>query len=141
MSEENKALIKRWFEEVWNKGNAEVIDELFAQDGVIHGLVDGSGNPVPHFRGFKQFHSQFRGAFPDISITVDDVIAEGDKVVARCTVKGQHTGDHLGFKATNAPVEFEGVAIVRIKDGKIIEAWNCFDFLKMNRQLGTERSA
>ena len=63
-------------------------------------------------------------------------MAEGDKVVARCGVRGTHTGGHLGFEATNAPVEFEGVAIVRIKDGKIVEAWNHFDFLEMNKQLG-----
>ncbi|HET9713296.1 MAG TPA: ester cyclase, partial [Pyrinomonadaceae bacterium] len=69
-------------------------------------------------------------------VTVEDVVAEGDKVVARCSVRGTHTGEHLGFEATNAPVEFEGVAIVRIKDGKIVEAWNHFDFLEMNKQLG-----
>src|SRR5512145_3265475 len=105
MSEENKALMYRWFEEVWNKGNEAVIDELLAKDGVIHGLSDGSGTPVEGIQAFHQFHAQFRGAFPDITITLGDVIAEGDKVVARCSVRGQHTGDHLGFAATNAPVE------------------------------------
>ena len=136
MSEENKALIYRWFEEVWNRGNAKVIDELLAEDGVVHGLNDASGNPVQGLQGFHEFHNQFRGAFPDINVTVEDAIAEGDKVVARCSVRGSHTGGHLGFEATNAPVQFEGVAIVRIKDGKIVEAWNHFDFMEMNRQLG-----
>jgi steroid delta-isomerase-like uncharacterized protein len=136
MSEENKALIYRWFEEVWNRGNAEVIDELLAEDGVVHGLNDASGNPVQGLQGFHEFHNQFRGAFPDITVKLEDVIAEGDRVVARCNVRGNHMGDHLGFAATNAPVHFEGVAIVRIKDGKIIEAWNHFDFMEMNRQLG-----
>jgi steroid delta-isomerase-like uncharacterized protein len=136
MSEENKALVRRWFEEVWNQGNAEVIDELLAEDGVIHGLMDAGGNQVQGLRSFHEFHTQFRGAFPDMNVSVEDMIAEGDKVVARCSVRGKHTGEHLGFKATNAPVEFEGVAIVRIKDGKIAEAWNQFDFLEMNKQLG-----
>ena len=136
MSEENKALMKRWFEEVWNQGNARVIDELLAEDGVIHGLADIDGNPVQGLASFKEFHAKFRGAFPDMHISVDDVIAEGDKVVARCSVRAQHTGAHLGFEATNAPVQFEGVAIVRVKNGKIAEAWNCFDFLTMNKQLG-----
>ena len=136
MSEENKALIKRWFEEVWNQGNRDVIDELVTEDVMIHGLVDGAGNPVKGLGAFHEFHSQFRGAFPDIHVDVDDVIAEGDRVVARCSVRGQHTGEHLGFSATNAPVEFGGVAIVRITNGKIAEAWNYFDFLTMNRQLG-----
>ena len=136
MSEENKALIQRWFEEVWNQGNSKVIEELLSQDCVIHGLVDASGSPVEGLPAFHDFHSQFRGAFPDISVSVDDVIAEGDRVVARCSVRGKHSGEDLGFAATNAPVQFEGIAIVRIKDGKIVEAWNQFDFLEMNRQLG-----
>ena len=136
MSEENKALIYRWFEEVWNRGDAAVIDELLAEDGVIHGLNDANGNPVRGLPAFHEFHTQFRGAFPDIAVAVEDVIAEGDKVVARCSVRGTHTGGDLGFEATNAPVGFEGVAIVRVKGGKIIEAWNHFDFLEMNKQLG-----
>ena len=136
MSEDNKALMKRWFEEVWNQGNEGVIEDLLAEDGVIHGLVDGNGNPVTGLKAFHEFHNQFRGAFPDINVSVDDVIADGDRVVARCSVRGTHSGDHLGFAATDAPVNFDGIAIVRIKDGKIIEAWNQFDFLQMNKQLG-----
>mgnify|MGYP003288873864 CR=1 FL=1 len=136
MSEKNKALIRRWFEEVWNQGRSDVIDELLAEDAVIHGLVDGAGNPVNGLDGFHDFHAQFRGAFPDLMISVDDTIAEGDTVVARCSVRGRHTGNHLGFAATNAPVQFEGVAITRIENGKIAEAWNHFDFAQMNRQLG-----
>ena len=137
MSEEaNKALVRRWFEEVWNQGRSEVIDELLAEDGIIHGLTDTAGNPVRGLQAFHDFHDQFRGAFPDIIVSVEDAIAEGDKVVTRCSVRGQHTGDSLGFKATNAPVKFDGVAIVRIENGKIVEAWNHFDFMEMNRQLG-----
>jgi steroid delta-isomerase-like uncharacterized protein len=134
--EENKALIQRWFDEVWNQGNSQVIDELLADEGVIHGLADATGQPVRGLEAFHEFHNQFRGAFPDIYVSVDDIIAEGDRVVARCSVRGKHTGEHLGIAATNAPIEFGGIAIVRIKDGKIIEAWNQFDFLEMNKQLG-----
>lgn len=136
MSEKNKALVRRWFEEVWNQGRSDVIDELLAEDAVIHGLVDGAGYPVNGLQGFHDFHTQFRGAFPDIAVSVDDTIAEGDMVVARCSVRGRHMGNHLGFAATNAPVEFDGVAITRIENGKIAEAWNHFDFAQMNRQLG-----
>lgn len=136
MSEKNKALIRRWFEEVWNQGRSDVIDDLLAEDAVIHGLVDGAGNPVNGLDGFHDFHTQFRGAFPDLIVSVDDTIAEGDMVVARCSVRGRHTGNHLGFAATNAPVQFDGVAITRIENGKIAEAWNHFDFAQMNRQLG-----
>ncbi len=63
------------------------------------------------------------------------MIAEGDKVAARCSVRDKHTGDHLGVAASNAPVEFTGITIARIKDGKIVEAWNNFDFMKMFQQI------
>ena len=136
MSETNKALMRRWFEEVWNHGRADAIGELMADDCVIHGLADASGTPVRGAEAFRDFHRQFRGAFPNMNVTVADVIGEGDRVVARCDVRGKHSGDHLGFKATNNPVQFTGIAITRIENGKIAEAWNEFDFTEMNKQLG-----
>ena len=134
--EANKALIRRWFEEVWNQGRVDAIDEMFAADGVAHGLSDEPGKTMKGPDDFRPFHDIFRGAFPDIEVVVEDTIAEGDLVAARCSVRGKHTGDHLGVAASNAPVEFTGMAIVRIKDGKIVEACNNFDFLAMNRQIG-----
>lgn len=136
MSELNKALIRRWFEEVWNQGRPEAISEMLAVDAIVHGLSDDAAKPLRGPAGFLPFHAQFREAFPQIEVIVEDTIAEGDKVVARCSVKGKHTGDSLGFKATQAMAEFTGIAIVRVKDGKIVEAWNNFDFMKMYRQLG-----
>jgi steroid delta-isomerase-like uncharacterized protein len=136
MSSDNKALIKRWFEEVWNQGRAEAIEELLAEDAVVHGLADATGAPVRGPVEFKAFHTQFREAFPDITVTVEDTIAERDLAVARCSVRGTHRGDSLGFKATQAPVEFTGISIVRVKDGKFAEAWNNFDFMTMNQQIG-----
>src|ERR1700730_15519305 len=129
MSQENKALLRRWFEEVWNKGRAEAIDEMFAADGIAHGLSDDAENPLKGPAGFKPFHEIFRGALPDIEVVVEDMLAEGDLVAARCSVRGKHTGDHLGVAATNAPVDVTGMSIVRIQDGKLVEAWNNFDFM------------
>lgn len=134
-TEENRGLVRRWFEEVWNKGRADAIDELFAEDGLAHGLADETGAPLRGPAAFREFHSKFRGAFPDIVVTVDDTVAEGDKVAARCTVRAVHAGDHLGFAATQKPMEITGIAIVRIRDGQIVEAWNNFDFMSMFRQL------
>lgn len=134
--EANKALIRRWFEEVWNKGRVEAIADMFAADCVAHGLSDEAGKTMKGPDDFRPFHSLFRGAFPDIEVVVEDTIAEGDLVAARCSVRGSHTGDHLGVAASNAPVKFTGMAIVRIRDGKIVEAWNNFDFLAMNKQIG-----
>ena len=136
MSEENKALMRRWFEEVWNKGRAEAIPEMFAEEGIAHGLSDDPANPLRGPEGFLPFHAQFREAFPNIEVVVEDQLAEGDRVATRCSVRGKHTGDSLGFAATQLPVEFTGITITRIKDGKIVEAWNNFDFMKMYRQLG-----
>lgn len=136
MSEENKALIRRWFEEVWNKGREEAIDEMFAEDGIAHGLADESGEPLRGPTGFKPFFRNFRTAFPDIEVVVEDTITEGEKVAARCTVRGKHQSDSLGFAATQRPMEITGMTIVRVRDGKIIEAWNNFDFMSMFKQLG-----
>jgi steroid delta-isomerase-like uncharacterized protein len=135
MSDENKALIRRWFEEVWNKGREEAIDEMFAADGLAHGLADEGGD-LRGAAGFKPFFRKFRAAFPDIEVVVEETITEGDKVAARCTVRGRHQSDSLGFAATERPMEITGMSIVRIRDGKIVEAWNNFDFMSMFQQLG-----
>jgi len=113
-----------------------VIAEIFAADGITHGLTDDAANPLRGPAGFLPFHAQFRAAFPDIEVVVEDQIAEGDMVATRCSVRGKHAGDSLGFAATQAPVDFTGVTITRIKDGKIVEAWNNFDFMRMYKQLG-----
>jgi steroid delta-isomerase-like uncharacterized protein len=134
---DNEALIRRWFEEVWNKRRADAIDEMAAQDLIVHGLSGESNEPMRGIDGFKAFHKTFSGAFSDIVVTVEDTVSEGDKIAARCSVRGKHTGDTLGFAATNEPTEFTGIAIVRIKDGKFVEAWNSFDFMTMHKQLKT----
>ncbi|MCU1264725.1 MAG: putative ester cyclase [Acidobacteria bacterium] len=136
MTQANEALARRWFEEVWNKGRADAVDEMFAENGIAHGLSDDAGSPLRGPAAFKEFHGKFVEAFPDIVVTVEDTIAEGDKIAARCTVRGKHQGDSLGFAATQAPIEITGIAIVRIENGKIVEAWNNFDFMTMYKQLG-----
>jgi steroid delta-isomerase-like uncharacterized protein len=135
-TEANKALIRHWFEEVWNKGRPDAIGEMLAEDAVVHGLSDDAAKPLKGPAGFLPFHGQFREAFPNIDVVVEDVIAEGDKVAVRCSVRGKHEGDSLGFKASGTTAEFDGIAIVRVRDGRIVEAWNNFDFMKMYRQLG-----
>jgi len=134
--EANKALMRRWFEEVWNKGRGDAIPEMFAEDGIAHGLSDDVSNPLRGPHGFLPFHAQFREAFPNIEVIVEDQIAEGEMVATRCSVRGRHTGNSLGIAATNSPVEFTGMTITRVRDGKIVEAWNNFDFMRMYKQLG-----
>ena len=136
MSDQNAALIRRWFEEVWNKGREEVIDELFAAEGIAHGLADEAGNDLRGPQDYKPFFRKFRSAFPEIEVVVEDTVSEGDKVAARCLVRGKHQSDSLGFAATGQSTEFTGITIVRIEKGKIVEAWNNFDFMTMYKQLG-----
>ena len=123
MFEENKAVVQRWFDEVWNHGSA---------DAVIH----GRGEPMVGPAGFKRFHAAYREAFPDVQIEVRDMVAEGDKVAFRWTATATHRGSSLGFAATNRNVRFEGMGIVRVRRGKLIEGWNTFDQLGMLQQLG-----
>lgn len=133
---ESVRVLHRWFEEVWNQGREEAIDELFAGEGIAHGLLDENGQELRGPEGFKPFFRKFRDAFPDIQIVIEDCISEGDKASARCTIRAKHTGGGLGVAATNNAVEFTGICIVRVQDGKIAEAWNNFDFMSLNQQIG-----
>ena len=140
MAAHNETLVHRWFEEVWNRGRAEAIDEMLDCDGVAHGLTDQSGNELCGPEGFKPFFESFRSAFPDIQVSVEDTVTEGDKIAARCIVRGTHRGEGVGIAPTGRPVEFTGMTIVRVRDGKIVEAWNNFDFMTMFQQLGVSPS-
>lgn len=134
--EKSETFLHRWFEEVWNNRREDAIDEMFAADGVANGLNDAEGKPVRGPEGFKILHRAFLSAYPDLHITVEDTVSEGDKIAARCTVRATHAGEGLGVSPTSQPIEFTGLTIVRIEDGKIVEAWNEFDFMKMYSQLG-----
>ena len=136
MSEENKAVLRRWFDEVWNNARADVIEELFDENGIAHGLSDDSSNPIRGPRDYRPFYEAFRQGFPNLKVTIEDMVAEGDKVAARCSVRGTHEGDFLGREATQSPVEITGITIVRIDNGKIVEAWNNFDFMTLYKQVG-----
>jgi len=127
------AFIHRWFDEVWNNQSEAAVDELFAEDGVGHGL---GGEPIRGPAEFKTFHRAFISAYPDLKVLVEDTVVEGDKIAARCRVTGVHQGHGIGLAPTNQPVEFTGMVIVRVKDGKIVEAWNEFNFMEMYKQVG-----
>ena len=136
MSEENKQLVRRWFEEVWNNGRSELIEEMFDENGIAHGLSDDPAKPIKGPKDYTPFYTLFREAFPNMKIVIEDMVAEGDKVTARCSVRGKHEGSFRGIAPTQSPVDFTGMTIVRIADGKIVEAWNNFDFMTMNKQVG-----
>lgn len=136
MSQANKDLMRRWFEEVWNQGREEAIDEMMSEDIVVYGLSDEGDKVLRGPGAFKPFHQQFRSAFPGIEVVVEDVITEGDKLAARCSVRGRYEAASLGVEAKQQPTEFTGMVFVRVKDGKFVEVWNNFDFMTMYKQLG-----
>src|SRR3712207_4908299 len=111
MSEENKALVRRWFEGGGDKGRAGGVDGLFDAGGVARGLASEGGGSLRGPGEFRPFQERFRAAFPDITVEVLETIAEGDLVAARCAVRGSHQADTLGFAPTQRPVEFEGITI------------------------------
>ncbi|HZC65979.1 MAG TPA: ester cyclase [Candidatus Dormibacteraeota bacterium] len=128
-------ILRRWFEEVWNQGRMETIDELFPVDAVLW----GTGRPDAASTGpteFKEFYKALRGACPDIRITVEDVVQEGDMAFARWTARMTHTGEGLGMPATNRAMTLAGMSACRAKDGKLVEGWNVWDQLGMIRELG-----
>lgn len=132
--EDLKTLVRRWFDEVWNRRLRVSIDELMSPDCVVYGLAEGQG-PVHGRDGFIPFFERFVSAFPDIRITVDQVVSEGDSAVARIRATATHTGDGLGIAATNRPVNLTGIVWSRWRDGKIVEAWNEFDAWGLMQQL------
>ncbi|MBB6049863.1 ester cyclase [Armatimonas rosea] len=135
MLQDPESVLRAWYEQVWNQGREAAIDELLADDAKAHGLVDAEGNTARGPASFKQVFHTFRTAFPDLCITLDEVVAQRDICAVRCTVRGTHLGDSLGIPATGKKVEFTGMNFARISEGKIVEGWNNFDFATMQAQL------
>jgi steroid delta-isomerase-like uncharacterized protein len=131
----NKALVRRWFDEVWNKGKEATIDELFASNGVTYGLGE-TDEDVHGPAQLKPFVHNMRGSFPDIHITIEDIVAEGDKVMVRIVVQGTHSGGNLGIPATGQRIRVAGIVLVRVSNGQLVEGWNSWDQLGMLRQIG-----
>jgi predicted ester cyclase len=133
MSEENRAVWRRFVEKVLNQGNLSAIDDLIAADYVGHGS-DGVDTIGPE--GVRGFIRLFHTAFPDVHYTLEDQIAAGDKVLNRATIRGTHRGEFMGVAPTGRPVVVQAVAIARIADGKVVEEWLHFDRWHLMEQLG-----
>ncbi|MBI4328288.1 MAG: ester cyclase [Chloroflexi bacterium] len=135
MADTNTAIVRRFFSDVVNRRDFAVAERIMTQDFVDH-PPPPAGTPSGR-EGFKQFASMLVGAFPDLQITVEDLIEEGDKVAARVTVRGTHKGLFMGqIAATGKRFEMSGVDIFRIAGGKIVERWNYRDLLGLMQQLG-----
>jgi steroid delta-isomerase-like uncharacterized protein len=132
--EENRALIQRFVDKVFNRGNLDVVDEIYAPVYVGHtaGFPEQTSGP----EGVKEFVGLYRSAFPDLHTTIEDIVTEGDKVAYRWTAVGTHQGELLGVPPSSNRMEITGITIERIEDGRIVETYNNFDQLGMMRQIG-----
>ncbi|HEY6541361.1 MAG TPA: ester cyclase [Ktedonobacteraceae bacterium] len=131
-AEQNKMSIRRWVEVAWNNGNLAIADEVYSTDYLLH---DPAG-PIHGPEALKQFVATFQTAYPDIHATIEDMIAEGNKVVWRYTVRGTHHGSFMGIAPTGKSITLTGILISRFADDKVVEDWNNYDALGMMQQLG-----
>ena len=135
MSEEtNKVLVRRFYEEVWGKGNLDVADELFGDRYERHDFREGE--PLAGAAGQKQIAAAFREAFPDLTWRIDFILADGDFVVGRWTASGTHLGAWAGVDPTGHAMRFSGLNVFRFADDKVVELWNHRDDLGLMEQLG-----
>jgi steroid delta-isomerase-like uncharacterized protein len=133
-TEQNKAFVRQMVEEVFNQGNVSQIDEFMAPNFVEHEELPPG---IPRDReGVSHLTSMLHSAFPDFKATIDDIVAEGEKVVIRQTWSGSHKGEFMGIPPTGKSVSFGVIDILRIADGKCVEHWGQMDSMSLMQQLG-----
>jgi steroid delta-isomerase-like uncharacterized protein len=134
MHEDAKAIVARWFEEVWNQGREATIDELFS-----HGVAYGLGESDVTVRGpveFRVFFHTMRATFSDFRVTIEDSVAEDGKVAVRLVLEGTHDGGGMGVPPTHRRIRVAGIVIIHTQDGKLTVGWNSWDQLGLLRQIG-----
>lgn len=130
MSEANKALIRRFYDQVWNKAEYWAADDLVAPEYVRH-----APQPITGRDGIREIVSQVRAAFPDLFISIEDLLADGDRVAVRWHGYGTHSGEFRGVAPTHNPVQVNGITISRFHNAQIAEEWAQWDTLGLMRQL------
>ena len=134
MSAENKAVMRRIYEEFWNEGNFDALDEIVSADYVLH-VPTPPGAPSGR-AGLQWVIQMYRAAFPDIHVQIEDQIAESDKVLTRITIQGTHQGPLMNIPATNKQVTVTALVLTRFKNGRNVEGWAELDRLGLMQQLG-----
>ncbi len=134
-AQRNEAIARRFFDEVFNQGKLQVVDEIFARDYV--GISSANfGRPIEGPEGIKKFVTMYRTAFPDIHFTFEDIVARGDKVVVRWTTTGTHRGKLLGLAPTGKQMKIIGIGIAHLRQGRIGGSFSQVDMLSLFQQLG-----
>lgn len=131
-AETNKAIVRRFIEQVLNSQRHDLIDEFLVESVELHGV----GTPIIGRTAVSEWYAMFASAFPDWHVTIDDIVAEGDKVVVRITSNGTHQGEMQGIPATGKPYTQHAIVIYRLTNGKIVEGRLQTDMLSMMQQLG-----
>jgi steroid delta-isomerase-like uncharacterized protein len=131
---ENEKLIRRYFDEAWNQGKLEVLDEIIDPDYINHS--PGLPDPIAGPDGLKPIIAAIRTGFPDLYFQINDMVITENKVAVRCTMQGTHLGNLFGIPPTGKKIEINQMQIEYIKNGKIIEHWRQSDDLGMMKQLG-----
>jgi steroid delta-isomerase-like uncharacterized protein len=136
-TEENKAIVRRWFEEVLSQGDMDALDSICAECHPQFAVVRGVMEPAPlGMSGLKSLITSLRSAFPDLEAAVEEQIAEGDKVVTRVTMRGTQRGEFQGMPATGKSFTIPGVSIWEVRGNLLIQEWVSWDALGMMQQLG-----
>ena len=134
MSSENAKIAHRWFEEVWNKKRLDAIDEMADPKAVGQGQQ--FHDALINLEEFRAFAAHLQSAFPDLRVTIDDTIAEGDRVALRWQLQMTHTGQFLRYAPTNKKVNISGITIFRMANGKLVAGWDKWDQLGLLEQIG-----
>lgn len=132
MAASPETVLRAWFDELWCQGREDTIDRLLAVDGKAYGLGEA---PLIGPDAFRPYYRALRKTFPDIHVDVVRSMESGDMAVVHCRVTATHSGDGLG-PVSHKPVEFWGFCMARVKDGQLVEGWNCFDFMTCYQQMG-----
>lgn len=135
-TEQNKALYRRFIDEVFNQGRFERLGEFLAPDYVFR---DASPGMAPGPEAIRETVTNFRTAFPDLAITLEELVAEGDKVCARSVMRGTHRGPLFGIAPTGRPVAVAGLTMVRLVEGRLVESWVKNDVTGLMAQIGADR--
>lgn len=135
-TEANKALVRRVYDEILNEKDYDRYEELYAEDFVSHRPPPGADEGYSDLDSTKTYHRRLHEGFPDLTETIEEIIAEDDMCAVRLTITGTHEGEFMGVPATGKEVSFEAMVFSRIEDGKLAEAWGLADSLDLMGQLG-----